>query len=74
MSETVGLNIGGAIVSWTEPTATDDSGIATLLSRSHAPGQFFVVGSTQVTYRFVDGSGNVAECTFTVTVIEGKYF
>ena len=69
---TIGFNVGGAIVSWVEPTATDNSGVATLLSRSRAPGQFFVVGSTPVTYRFVDGSGNIAECTFNVVVIEGR--
>ena len=65
---TIGLNIGGAVVTWTEPSATDNSGGVSLLSRTSAPGQFFVVGSTLVTYIFVDGSGNTAECTFNVIV------
>ena len=71
---TIGLNIGGAVVTYTEPTATDNSGVVSLQSRSRAPGQFFVVGSTPVTYVFVDGSGNTAECTFNVIVTEGMTF
>ncbi len=69
---TVGLNIGGVIVTYDEPTAIDNSGTVNLASRTRSPGQFFVVGSTAVTYRFVDGSGNFAECTFNVIVTEGK--
>ena len=68
----VGLNIGGAIVSWIEPTATSNSGVVSLQSRTRAPGQFFVVGSTPVTYIFVDSIGQTTECTFNVIVTEGK--
>ena len=71
---TIGLNIGGAVVTWTEPTATDNSGIVSLQSRTRAPGQFFVVGSTAVTYIFVDGTGNTEQCTFNVVVTEGMTF
>ena len=71
---TIGLNIGGAVVTWTEPTATDNSGVVSLQSRTSAPGQFFVVGSTAVTYIFVDGSGNTEQCTFNVVVTEGMTF
>ena len=70
---TIGLNIGGVIVEFTEPTATDNSGVVTLQSRTRAPGQFFIVGSTPVTYIFVDGSGNTESCTFNVIVTEGKF-
>ncbi len=73
VTATVGLNIGGVVVTYDEPSATDNSGVVNLASRSRSPGQFFVVGSTAVTYRFVDGSGNFAECTFNVIVVEGKY-
>ena len=69
---TVGLNIGGTIVQFTEPTATDNSGIVSLQSRTHAPGEFFIVGSTPITYVFVDGKGNTAECTFNVIITEGR--
>ena len=68
----IGFNIGGTVVSWTEPTATDNSGVVNLASRSRAPGSFFVVGNSEVTYVFVDGNGNRASCTFTVSVLEGK--
>ena len=68
----IGLNVGGTVVSWTEPTATDNSGVVNLASRSRAPGSFFGVGNTQVTYIFVDGNGNRATCTFAVNVLEGK--
>ena len=54
--------------SWTEPTATDDSGMAPTRSRSHAPGQSFPVGTTLVTYRFTDRSGNNGTCRFQVIV------
>ena len=69
---TVGLNVGGVVVEFTEPTATDNSGVVTLQSRTRAPGQFFIVGSTPVTYVFVDGSGNTESCTFNVIVTEGR--
>ena len=70
---TIGINIGGTIVEFIEPTATDNSGVVTLQSRTREPGQFFVVGSTPVTYIFVDGSGNTETCTFNVVVTEGEF-
>ena len=73
VTQSIDLNVGGATVSWIEPTASDNSGIASLASRTRAPGAFFVVGRTDVTYRFVDGSGNSASCTFAVNVLEGKF-
>ena len=69
---TIALGQAGSSTSWTEPTATDDSGIVTLSSRSHQPGFLFSTGSTQVTYIFADGAGNTAICTFSVTVVTGK--
>ena len=71
--QTVNFGTPGTSVSWTEPTATDNSGIVSLTQRTHAPGNFFLVGSTDVTYTFTDGSGNSANCIFTVTVVERKY-
>ncbi|PIK34616.1 hyalin [Apostichopus japonicus] len=64
----VTIDSTGTTVSWTEPTATDTSGVVSLQSRSHAPGDFFSPGTTQVTYIFVDPSGQTAFCIFTVTV------
>ena len=62
----------GTTVTWQEPTATDDSGIQPNVMRSHAPGLFFPLGTTRVTYTFTDLSGNSAVCSFDVIVI-GMY-
>ena len=54
-------------VNWTEPLATDNSGIQTLTS-SHTPGSMFPIGSTPVVYTSTDPSGNVEIQTFFVIV------
>ena len=55
---------------WPEKQATDNSGPVYLQSRSHAPGQSsFSLGTTPVTYVFVDGSGNIVTCGFSVNVV-----
>ena len=68
----ISIGAAGASVSWDEPEATDESGSAELASISHNPGSFFGIGSTTVTYRFTDTSGNIANCIFNVIVTEGK--
>ena len=55
-------------VPWTDPTATDNSGMTPTLTQSHIPGDSFSVGTTQVTYTFTDMVGNQATCTFSVTI------
>ncbi|PIK34618.1 putative hyalin, partial [Apostichopus japonicus] len=70
VTETTALGTGGRLVFYTEPTATDDSGVVSLQQRTHGPGTFFSSGVTQVTYIFVDPAGNTAECTFRVIVTE----
>ena len=62
----------GVVVNFEEPTATDNSGIVTLASRSHASGSFFLLGFTRVTYIFRDPSGNSGSCSFNVQVAAGK--
>ncbi|XP_071786035.1 uncharacterized protein [Asterias amurensis] len=57
-----------AIVTWSEPTATDNSGQQPTLSRTHTPGSSFTVGYTAVVYTFRDATGNQASCTFLVHV------
>ena len=64
----------GITVDFTEPTATDNSGTANLVSRTHQPGQFFPIGTTPVTYRFADPTGNVATFQFDVIVTRGLFF
>ena len=65
---------GGATVQFTEPTATDNSGVVMLQSRTHAPGDFFNVGTTMVIYTFADQAGNTNSFTYTIIVREGKMF
>ncbi len=56
-----------AVVSWTEPTASDNVGVASL-SGTHSPGDTFSTGTTTVTYTATDAAGNTAVASFTVTV------
>ena len=56
-----------AIVNWIAPTATDNCGIASVLS-SHASGSTFGAGNTTVTYTATDNCGNTSTCTFSVIV------
>ena len=59
-----------ANVDWVEPTATDNSGVATLRSQTRRPGSFFQIKQpVDVIYTFEDSAGNVATCTFSVSVI-----
>jgi hypothetical protein len=56
-----------ATVTWTPPTATDNTGIANLTT-SHAPGSRFPIGATTVTYAALDDAGNKPTASFVVTV------
>ena len=56
-----------AAVSWSDPTASDNSGSVNLTS-SHSSGSTFSIGDTIVTYTAVDASYNSANATFTVTI------
>ena len=62
--------VSNAVVTWTEPTADDNSGDVTLTS-SHSPGDTFAIGTTTVTYTAVDPSSNIVTDTFAIT-INGK--
>ena len=63
-------------VPWTEPTATDNSGMTPTVTQSHQPGDSFNAGITQVVYTFTDVAGNQATCSFSVTIGKSvlKYF
>ncbi|XP_072050008.1 sushi, von Willebrand factor type A, EGF and pentraxin domain-containing protein 1-like [Amphiura filiformis] len=54
-------------ITWTKPTATDNSGSVTLTS-THEPGYPFPIGTTTVTYTAVDSNGNRVTKSFNVTV------
>lgn len=71
LSSITELGSGGTVVTWTEPTAVDLSGVANLIAQSHQSGSFFPVGMTEITYTYADNSGNSADCVFTVTVNTG---
>ncbi len=57
-----------ATVTWTEPTPTDNCGIASSVSVP-ANGSVFPFGTTAVNYTVTDNNGNVSTCSFNVTVI-----
>ena len=59
------------VATWTEPTASDCSGILSL-DTSQLSGTEFPVGSTEVIYTAIDGSGNIATASFTVTVVDSE--
>jgi len=54
-------------VTWIPPTASDACGIASITS-SHKPSDIFAAGTTTVAYTAMDNHGNIATCSFTVTV------
>ena len=60
------------VVTWTEPTATDNSGLPVTRTSDRSPGQSYPLGTTSVEYVFTDASRNTAFCRFVVTVT-GKY-
>ena len=58
-----------ATVSWTPPTASDNSGYEVSLTSNYSPGYNFAIGTTAVTYTAVDVYGNLAVYSFNVAVI-----
>ncbi|XP_071844273.1 uncharacterized protein [Apostichopus japonicus] len=57
-------------ISWTEPTATDDISEPELFLRTRRPGDQFSIGSTTVIYYVRDAAGNIAGCSFQVSVVQ----
>ncbi len=61
-----------ATASWTPPTATNSCDGSTVTANgTHAPGDAFPIGTTEVTYSTSDADGNVISCSFNVTVEAG---
>ena len=69
----VSTDIGecGAVVTWEDPIATDNCGVASL-ETTHPSGTFFSTGLTIVTYTATDVSGNVRNSMFTVVVSDDE--
>ncbi|MDF2157820.1 HYR domain-containing protein [Algoriphagus sp. CAU 1675] len=61
----------GAVVTWTEPIATDNSGSVSLIS-NYEPGSIFPVGTTEVIYTATDAAGNQSICRFNVIVTDNE--
>uniref|UniRef100_A0A3Q3JW62 Sushi, von Willebrand factor type A, EGF and pentraxin domain-containing protein 1 n=1 Tax=Monopterus albus TaxID=43700 RepID=A0A3Q3JW62_MONAL len=63
---------GTASVSWNVPNATDNSKEETVVQVKpvYTPPQLLPIGKETITYVATDRSGNQANCSFTVTVID----
>ncbi|MEB2780124.1 MopE-related protein, partial [Algoriphagus sp. C2-6-M1] len=71
ISSTVGFGETGKVITYNLPTATDNCSVASVeLISGLASGEIFPVGSTTVTYRATDPSGNTVDCSFTITITE----
>ena len=63
----------GAVVKWPKITATDNCpGVVVSFVSGMASGSLFAVGSTTVVYKATDAAGNMASCTFLVTVVDNE--
>ena len=63
----------GAIATYTAPVGTDNCpGATTARTAGLASGSVFPIGTTTVTHRVTDASGNTASCSFTVTVLTSQ--
>ncbi|XP_071803890.1 hyalin-like isoform X2 [Asterias amurensis] len=58
----------GAIVTWDTVTITDNTLTNLNLVGTHTNGDFYNIGTYDVTYTGTDDAGNVATCTFRITV------
>ncbi|TYA55270.1 HYR domain-containing protein, partial [Formosa maritima] len=66
----IATSANGALVNFTEPIGTDNCSIeSTILTSSLGSGDIFPIGDTLVTYETTDTSGNMAQCSFTVSVV-----
>ena len=64
-------NLAVATVTWTAPSATDNSGDAPTVTSDYISGDMFPIGTTRVTYTATDPSGIMATVYFDV-VVTGK--
>lgn len=63
----------GAAVTWTAPTATDETSPSNpAVTCDRVSGSIFPLGDTLVTCQATDDAGNMAEDSFTVTVVDTK--
>ena len=56
-------------INWQQPYASDNSEVPPKISFHRQPGEIFSVpGSYQIVSKAVDGSGNIATCSFRITI------
>ena len=61
--------IQGAVVSYVYPSATDNCpGLTILRTQGPASGSFFPMGTTTITFKATDASGNFSSCSFNINV------
>ena len=61
----------GATATWSIPTATDNCTLMSFVGTA-APGDYFAVGTTLVTYTAMDSAGNLNAKSFSVTVNDNQ--
>ncbi|XP_041471817.1 hyalin-like isoform X1 [Lytechinus variegatus] len=69
---TVAAGVTSSNVTWTAPTAVDPDGGTVAASSDYVPGATFQLGTTKVTYTFVDDAGQRSKCVFRVRVQESS--
>ncbi|XP_072039794.1 uncharacterized protein [Amphiura filiformis] len=70
ISQTTVPNQATAVVTWTPPTASDNSGAQITLTSYHKSGDTFGIGTHVVTYTGTDPSNNTCSASFTVTITD----
>ena len=73
INETAQVGTSSAEIFFDDANATDNSGTVTLASQSHTSGSSFNIGMTTVTFTYEDGNGNTGNCSFLITISEGKF-
>ncbi len=68
ITNAVGSSSSSAVVTFPTPTATASCSATTTVTCVPASGSIFPMGTTPVVCTAVDGAGNAASCTFTVTI------
>ena len=66
---TTANNQCSGVANWADPIPTDNCGVQEIVG-SHTPSSTFPVGTTVVTYTVTDVSGNVANLSFDVNIID----
>jgi gliding motility-associated-like protein len=67
-------NLCGGVVTWIEPTTTDNCGSVTLTQVGGLPsGSFFPLGPTNIVYLAMDSIGNTDTCQFIIFVTDASF-